>query len=175
MTVIRQYQLGRGPNNKGGGGPFGWVGSIIMLTVGLVLTYLVIKGIFNLLLWFSIPLFIAGIALDPKGALSFGKSLVNLSQKNPLVPLGVVGLSVLFFPTVPFILAALTGGLLLAKFFIKRKFKSVFDQHIPKEEESEDFVDFEEVTEDEDFLELPDTQPEPQAQKNSGNEYDNMF
>ena len=43
----------------------------------------------------------------------------------------------------------------------------------PNEKESEEVVDFEEV--EEDFLELPDTAPEPQPQKNSGNEYDNMF
>lgn len=174
MTVIRQYTLGTGPGGNNGGNPFGLIGSLIMLVVGLILAYLVVKGIFTLLLWFSIPLLIGGIAMDPKGALDFGKSLINLSKKNPLIPIGIVAASALFFPTVPLILAALTGGFLLTKAIVKKKFKQVFDQHQPKAEE-EEFVEYEDVTDEEDFLDLEDVKPEPQTRTGSKNEYEDLF
>lgn len=176
MTVVKQYGLGSGPGGNKGGSPFGIIGSLIMLVVGLVLAYLVVKGIFTLLMWFSIPLLIAGIVMDPNGAMDFGKSLVNVSKKNPLIPIGIIAASALFFPTVPLILAALTGGFLLAKALVKKKFKQVFDQHAPKEEE-EEFVEYEDVTEEDDFLDLEDVKakPEPQARTNSKNEYEDLF
>jgi len=169
MAVYKKISVGGGNQN-----PFGMLGALIMLTVGLILAYLVVKGIFTLLFWLSPILLIAGIAIDPKGAMKLGKSLVNLSKKNPLIPIGVVILSALWFPVVPGILGALAGGFLLTKALVKKKIKKVFNLHIPKEEK-EVFVEYEDVTEDESFLELPEVNKEPEKAKPSGNEYDNLF
>lgn len=175
MTTIRQYRIGGNPNNNGGG-PFGMIGSIIMLILGLLLTYMVIKGVFTLLFWLSPILLIAGIAIDPKGALNIGKSFFNLAKKNPLIPFGIIILSALWFPVVPGVIGALAGGFLLGKYFVKKKIKNVFDQHAPQEaEETEVFVEYEEVVEEEDFLKLPDVEIKAEPQSRSGNEYDNMF
>ena len=62
----------------------------------------------------------------------------------------------------------------MTKALVKKKIKKVFDQGIPGQEESEEFVEYEEVTEDESFLELPEITKEQKSQK-SGNEYDNLF
>jgi hypothetical protein len=170
MTVYTKINVGGG----GSPSPFGWLGSIIMLTVGLILTYLVIKGIFTLLFWLSPILFIAGVAIDPKGALTLGKSLIKLSQKNPLIPIIVIILSAIWFPVVPGILVALAGGFLLTKALVRKKINQVFNGNIPQEEK-EEFVEYEDLTEDESFLELPDAEKEIKQTGRQGNEYDNLF
>lgn len=168
MAVYKEFKVGG--NNPS---PFGGIASIIMLVVGLILIYIIFKGIFTLLYWLSPILLIAGIAIDPKGALAAGKGLIQISKKNPLLPILVVIISAFMFPTVPAVLIALFGVFLLSKSLIKKRIEKVFGKSIPKQEEDE-FVDYEEVVEDESFLELPDVQKEKQAQK-SGNEYDNLF
>jgi len=170
--VYKQINVGGGGNQN----PFGLIGSLIMLTVGLLLAYLVIKGIFTLLFWLSPILFIAGVAIDPKGALTMGKALINISKKNPLIPIGVVILSALWFPVIPGVLGALAGGFLLTRALVKKKIKKVFNQHVPQEEQ-EEFVEYEDVTEveDESFLELPEIQKEAKKAERPGNEYDNLF
>lgn len=183
MTTIRQYKIGGNPNG-GGGGPFGMIGSIIVLVLGLIITFMIIKGLFTLLSWLSPILFIAGVAVDPKGAINIGKSFLNIAKKKPLIPLGLMALFGLFMLVAPGfaglfggVVVALIGGFLLAKYFIKKKIKKVFNQHAPQEspEENEEFVEYEEVTDDEDFLDLPPIQPKAQPQTKSNNEYDNMF
>jgi len=177
MAVIKQYRIGGGNPNGSGGGPFGMIGSIIVLILGVLLAYMVVKGVFTLLFWLSPLLLIAGIAVDPKGALNIGKSAIRLAKKNPLIPIGIVILCALWFPVIPGILGALAGSFLLSKFFIKKKINKVFNQHAPQEspENDEEFVDYEEVTEDEDFLNLPPLEPKVEPQAKSNNEYDNMF
>lgn len=168
MAVYKQFKVGG--NNPS---PFGGIASIIMLVVGLILVYLIFKGIFTLLYWLSPILLIAGIAIDPKGALSAGKGMIQISKRNPLIPILVVVASAFMFPTVPAVLVALFGVFLFSKAFLKKRLKKVFGQGIPKQEEDE-FVEYEEVVEDESFLELPDVQKQKEPQK-SGNEYDNLF
>lgn len=169
MTIQKQFNFGGGK-----GSPLGSIGAIIMLILSIALIYMVVKGIFTILFWLSIPLFIAGVAIDFKGALQLGKSALNLAKKNPLIPIGIVILSALWFPVVPGILAALTGGFLLTRKLVKKKIEKVMGQHQQKEE---DFTDYEEVTEEEDFLELPEIEKQTQSKSNSGNdnEYDNLF
>jgi len=174
MTTIRSYKIG-GPNGNNGGNPFGIVGSLIMMIIGLILAYLVVKGIFTLLLWFSIPLFIAGVAVDPKGALKLGKSMITLAKKSPLVPIAILVIASIFYSTVPFILLALTGGGLLAKFLLKRKMNAMFGGAVQTKEEDEEFTEFEEVVEEEDFLELPEIETNKQSKTGESNEYDNLF
>lgn len=175
MTIVRQYRIGgSGGTPQGGGNPFGLIGGLIMGIAIIAIGFIVMKGIFTLLFWLSPLLLIAGIAVDPKSALSTAKSLVNMSKKNPLIPIGAIGLSVLFFPTVPGIIVALVGTFLLVKAVVKKKIKTVFNQHKPVADE-EAFVDYEEVTEDDDFLELPSAQPEVVKKGSDTNEYDNMF
>jgi len=176
MAKIRQYRIG-GNSNGGGGGPFGMIGSIIMLALGLLLAYMVVKGVFTLLFWLSPILLVAGVTIDPKGALNISKSFLNLSKKNPLIPIGIVILSALWFPVVPGVIGALTGSFLLSKYFVKKKIKKVFNQHTPQEnpEGSEEFVEYEEINEEENFLTLPQVEPKKEPQTKTNNEYDNMF
>ncbi len=177
MTTIRQYRIGGGNPNSGGGNPLGTIGSILILILGVLFAYMVVKGLFTLLFWLSPLLFIAGVAVDPKGALNIGKSAIALAKKNPLIPIGIIILCALWFPVIPGIIGALAGSFLLGKFFIKKKISKVFNQHAPQEApaDEEDFVDYEEVTDDEDFLDLPPIQPKVEPQPKSNNEYDNMF
>ena len=168
MTVYKEFKVGGNNSN-----PFGGIAAIVMLVIGLLLAYLVLKGIFTLLFWLFPILLIAGIAIDPKAALNFGKSLINVSKKNPLIPIVAIILSAIWFPVVPGIIAALSGGFLLTKALVKKKIEKVFNQGIPQQE-SEEFAEYEEVAEDESFLELPEVEKEKQSQK-SGNEYDNLF
>ena len=172
MTIYKQINVGGDGNQN----PFGFIGSLIMLIVGLFLVYLVVKGIFTLLFWLSPILFIAGVAIDPNGALNMGKALINMSKKNPLIPIGIVILSALWFPVIPGVLGALAGGFLLTRALVKKKIKKVFNQNSPQEE-SGGFTEYEDVTneEDESFLELPEIHKETKQAERSSNEYDNLF
>ncbi|MDF1694722.1 MAG: hypothetical protein P1U56_02770 [Saprospiraceae bacterium] len=170
MTIYKQ--MNAGGNNQS---PFGGLAAIMMLVVGLFLTYLVVKGIFTILFWLSPILLIAGIAIDPNGALSFGKSLFNISKKNPLLPVIVVVISALWFPVVPGILGALAGVFLLTKAMVKKKIKKVFKQNSPQEQAEEEFTEYEEIKEDESFLELPEMPEKQKDTQRPGNEYDNLF
>lgn len=155
------------------GGRLGPVGSIIMLVLSLILIYVLVKGIFTILFWLSPILLIAGILIDVKGASTFGKWVLQAFKKNPLIPIGIVLLSALWFPVVPGILAALTGGFLISRSLIKKKIESTFGP-IAVEKEQETFTDYEEVTEeDDDVLELPELDLPKQGEE--GNEYENMF
>ena len=172
MTVYKEFRIGGGGGNNRS--PFGWIGSIIMLVVVLLLAYVLIRGIFTLLFWLSPIILIAGIAVDPKGALAFGKQIISYSKKNPLIPLAVIILSALFFPVVPGILGALAGGFLLTKGLIRKKMDKVFGKAMPQQEEDQ-YVEYEDVTEDESFLELPEIEKRVEKSTRSGNEYDNLF
>ena len=111
------------------------------------------------------------------GAINIGKSFISLSKQNPLIPIGIIILSALWFPVIPGIIGALTGGFLLGKYMVKKKIKKVFNQHSNQEgvEDSEEFVEYEEVNDEEDFLTLPPIKPKVEPQPKSNNEYDNMF
>jgi len=176
MTVVKQYRVGGG-SNGGGGNPFGLIGGIIMLVIGLALGYFILSGLLTLLYWMSPILLLSGIAVDPKGSISLGKSFINLSKKNPLIPVGIVILSALAFPLVPGVIAALTGGFLLSKYFVKKKIKKVFNQHAPQEqpEDEEEFAEYEEVIDDEEFLKLPPLEPKGETKTKTTNEYDDLF
>ena len=170
MAIYKQVGGSGGSNS-----PFGGIAAVMMLIVGLFLAYLVIKGIFTLLFWLSPILLIAGIAIDPNGALSLGKTLFDFSKKNPLLPLIVVIISALWFPVVPGILGALAGVFLLTKAAVKKRIKKVFDQNKTQEDPEEEFTEYEEIQEDESFLELPEVPKKEKDAQRLGNEYDNLF
>jgi len=172
MAAYREFRVGGNNPN-----PFGWIGSVLMLAMVLIIGYIIVKGIFTLLFWLSPILFIAGVAIDPKGAWNTGKSFFRYAKKNPLVPIAIVILSALWFPLVPGVLVALTGTFLLIKTLVKRKIKKVFNPE-GRVQEKEVFIEYEDVTEEEEeesYLELPEAHKEPEKSRRTGNEYDNLF
>ena len=103
-----------------------------------------------------------------------GRAFLNLSKKNPLIPIGIVILSALWFPVIPGVIGALAGGFLLTRALVRKKIKKVFNQNAPQEE-SDEFAEYEDVTEDDSFLELPEIEKQTKQAQRQGNEYDNLF
>ena len=159
MTTHKQYNIGGGK-----GGPLGSFGPIIMLILGLVILFFVAKGIFNLLWWAALPLFIITLLIDHKVVLDYGKFVLKLLKENPLMGIVAIVLTVVGYPVV--------SGFLFFKALMKRQFKKVLEKNKPKEEE---FTEYEEIKEAEDFLELPEITKVKQEAPKQGNEYDNLF
>ena len=124
-------------------------------------------------------LFLAALWLDHKGVVSFGKWVLGLVQKNPLVGIGAILIGVIAYPVVALFL--------FGKALVKRKVKQVTQQFEERtsggmgnrntgtEEFTEyEEVDFEDLEVKEPKLELP---PLQKRQKNTSknNEYDSFF
>jgi hypothetical protein len=159
MTVYKEFRVG------GGGSPFGFLGPLLALAVIFGALFFVAKGVFWILNWAALPIFIATLVIDHNVVIDYFKFMFKLLKENTLM--GVVAVVVTFF-AYPFV-----AGYLFLKALGKRQLQKMTN-HVKKEQTT--FADYEEVKEDDqDFLELPakpKAQPQPQTRRN---DYDDMF
>ncbi|MEM9922104.1 MAG: hypothetical protein AAF990_28630 [Bacteroidota bacterium] len=147
--------------------PFNSITSILFLVLVLVGLYFIAKGVFTILSWLAPVLLILALVLNYRVVLNYGKWLINLLQKNILMGLGAILLTVVGFPVI--------AGFLAVKAYLYRKvdqFQSQAEQKVAGE-----YVDFEEVDEiPETPLELPPLERprRPSAEKDD-NDYDRFF
>ena len=133
-----------------------WVGLIIMIMVMIGLFY-VARGIFTLLAWAAPVLLIITLIIRHQVILSYGKMVLNLLKKNPLMGVVAIVLTIIGFPIVAF---ALFGKALL-----DRKIDKLGD--LRQEAYKDEFVEYEEL--DDDALQLPD------MEKPSRSDYDDLL
>jgi hypothetical protein len=131
--------------------PFGGIISIIFFLLFFVALFYVAKFVF-LILWYVSPvIFIAALLLDFKGVTNYGKWLINLGKRNLVAGVGATLLSLVAFP--------LVALFLLGKALFKKKVKEMQGQFEPADGSrtpvEEDFIEYEEVVDDEPKLELP--------------------
>ncbi len=160
MTVYKEFKVG------GGSSPFGFLGPLVGMAVFFAIMYFVAKGVFSLLSWLAIPLFIGTLILDYKVVVDYFAFIIKLLKENILM--GVLAVVVTFF-AYPFV-----TGFLFFKALAKRQVNKLVDR---VEKEKSTFADYEEVKEEEaPFLELPQMPKPKQATPQSrGNDYDDMF
>lgn len=159
MTTFKEFNVG-----GSGRGPFGFFGPLLVLALIFTVLYFLASGIFWVLSWVALPIFIITLILDYKVVTDYLEFVFKLLKENTLV--GIVAVLVTFF-AYPFV-----AGYLFMKALGKRQIKKMMD-HVEKEKNT--YSDYQEVKEVEDFLELPPL-PKKQAQPQSrNNEYDDMF
>lgn len=158
MTIYKEFNLGGGKGN-----PLGSFGPVVVLILGIVLLYFIAKGIFTLLSWLAIPLFIGALIIDYTVVTDFVKFVFKLLKENPLMGIVAIVLTAVGHSVV--------SAFLFFRALMRRQMKKVTDKI--KQEKEPEFTEYEEVKEDEDFLELPEAQK--QTSRGNSNEYDGLF
>jgi len=159
MTIYREYKIG------GGNSPFGFLGPLLILAVFFTALFFLAKGVFWLLSWVAPILLIITLILDYTVVIDFFKFVWKLLKEKTVMGILAVLLVVFGYPIV--------AGYLFFKALGKRTIKKAFEK-VKKEKNI--FTDYEEVVEEDNFLELPPLNKRPEAPKQSkSNEYDDMF
>lgn len=160
MTEYKEYRVG------GSGGPFGFLGPLIILAIFFTILFFVARGVFWLLSWVAPVLLLITLIIDYKIVTNFLKFVWKLLQENPLM--GIVALLLIFFgyPVI--------AGFLFFKAITKRSLQKAVSR---MEKERNTYTEYEEVNDDDDsFLELPPLKNKKEAPKQTrSNDYDEMF
>jgi len=138
--------------------PLGGVIGLLVIIGIVYLLFLTVKGVWNILAFLAPILFIIAMVLRFKVVTDYGKMLWNTTKEEPVRGIAYTILSVLGFP--------LVSAFLFFKAFTLRKVEKMTK---PK------YDDYEEVTEDEDFLELPEIEVTKQSKDSSSSEYEELF
>ena len=147
--------------------------SILLLVVFFVALFFVLTGIFWVLKYVAPVLLLFAFLIDRQVVIGYGKWLVDLVKKNPLMGIVAIALTILGYTVVfPF---------LFVKALFKKKVKDMtkrFEQQSGAYQQTKDeFVDYEEVsseTHEEEPLELPDLKKQARPQQKSS-DYDQFF
>ncbi|MFZ1749222.1 MAG: hypothetical protein WAU01_03490 [Saprospiraceae bacterium] len=159
MTIYKEYKVG------GGGSPFGFLGPLLILALFFTALFFLAKGLFWLFSWAAPVLLIITLIMDHTVVVDFFKFVWKLLSENILMGLLAVLLIVFGYPIV--------AGYLFFKALGKRSIKKVMDN---AQREKNVYTDYEEVDEDDNFLELPElSHKSNQPTQSATNEYDDMF
>lgn len=157
--MYKEFRVG------GGNSPFGFLGPLLILAVFFTALFFLAKGLFWIFSWAALPLFIITLIMDHHVVINFLKFVWKLLKEN--TAMGALAVLLVFFGY------PIVAGYLFFKALGKRSIKKVIEN---VEKEKNTYTEYEEVVEDESFLELPPLKKQPEASKQSrSNEYDDMF
>ena len=143
-------------------------GIIALLFVAMIIWIAVsaVKGIFVILSWLALPLFIIALVLNYNVVLDYINWIWRKIKQDPLKGTLYGVASVIGYP--------LVSAYLAFKAYASKKFG--FKRN-PKDKAKGDYIKYEEVDEEDDFLELEDLDKvkEKQTQSTSRNKYDDLF
>lgn len=140
---------------------------ILMLIAAFIVISYVATGIYAILEYIAIALFIITAIVNHKVILDYGKMLINMTRRNPLMGIVSIGLTVFFHPLVALFLFG--KAMLIRKVVnLKKEFET---------RQQGDYVEYEEVEdsrpEKPQIIELP---PLKRKQKQTrGNDYEDLF
>lgn len=166
MSIYKEYRVG------GGNSPFGFLGPLLILAIFFTALFFLAKGLFWIFSWATIPLLLVTLVIDHNVVLDFFKFVWKLLKENTLM--GIVTVILVFFGY------PIVTAYLFFKALGKRSIKKVIEK---VEKENNTYTEYEEVVEDDSFLELPplrkqqpEKQQKPEApRQQKSNEYDDMF
>ena len=148
-------------------GPFGAIIGLVVLFGLLYLLFNIVSIGWTILGFVAPVLLIISLILNRNVALNFGKMLLNTIKTDPLK--GIM-YSVLSFVGHP---------LLFLYFFVKSymtsKVKKKVDKNLLDKKQNKAYTEYEEVEDDDDFLELPDLDESPPKEKLKDTGYENLF
>ena len=135
----------------------GIIGFMVMVGI-LILLFFVARGIFQLLSLAAPVLIILALLINYRTVINYLRFMLGLLQRNPLVGILGIILSVLGFP--------ILSGILFGKSILDRKVRKLQKAHKAREEG--ELVDYEEVIrpEREDKLDLPPMEKQQQPKEN---------
>lgn len=161
MTIYKEYRVG------GGNNPLGFLGPLLILTIFFAALFFLAKGVFWLLNWVFPVLILITLIVDYKVIVDFFKFVWKLLQENTIMGILAVLLIAFGYPIV--------AGYLCLKAISRRSIQKVMQE---AEKSQNTYTEYEEVVEDDSFLELPPLQKtsKENIQKQANpNEYDDMF
>lgn len=144
------------------GNPFFGIVILMVLLIMLWLAVSAVKGIFTLLSWFALPLFIFAMIMNYTVVVDYFKWLWKMLREDTIKGIIYTGLSALAYP--------LVSAYLALKAFNNNRWTNPKAEGKTKQGE---YIGYEEVPEDEDFLELPEI--ESLKETKDSNKYDDMF
>ena len=143
--------------------------SLLMMIAAFMVIYYVATGIYAILSYISIGLFAATALIDYRVILNYGKMLINMIQRNPLMGLIATGLTVFFYP--------LVALFLFGKAMLLRKVGQLKQQF--EDRQQGEFVEYEEVQdtypEKPEIIELPPLKEKNQPKQTPRNDYEDLF
>jgi hypothetical protein len=133
---------------------------MVLLVFGFIALWFIAKSVFAILAWAAPFLIIGALLVNHRTVINYIRFVWDMLFRNWLMGIVLVLLTIFGFPIV--------SGFLFAKSFLDRKV-----QKIVKEQEKQiqgEYVEYEDVTEEEEKLELP-----PIEKERKRNEYDDFF
>ena len=152
-----------------GSSPIAGIVAILFVAMMLWIAFSAVKGVFAILSWLALPLFVLAIIMNYKVVTDYMQWVVDKIKADPLKGLLIAGGSVIAYPLV-------SAWLAFKAFTTKKKARS------EKKNKKGQYVKYEEVdeVEEDDFLDLEDLdkvktkqkQAQPQSRDNN---YDDLF
>ena len=145
-------------------------GTMIMAALAMIFFFVamfyVVGGIMKLLAWAAPVLLIIALVFDYNTVLNYGKWLINMVKRNPLMGIGAIVLSVIAYP--------LVFTYLLARAYLTKKVKGMQAEYETRQQG--EYTDFEVVDERPLEINSPPRRPKPEVKRPSNsNDYDDMF
>ena len=134
---------------------------VILMILFFVMLFFIARGIFTILAWAAPVLIVAAIIINYRTVLGYLKYLWDLLRRKPLMGILGVLLTAIGFPIV--------SGFLLGKAVLDKRIQS-FQNEMQRRHDG-DLVEYEDVTEDAEILEL-ETPPPAEKPRNT---YDDFF
>ncbi|HNE27748.1 MAG TPA: hypothetical protein PLW66_01200 [Saprospiraceae bacterium] len=159
-------------NNRRGGG----LGCLIFGVLGLVVAYYILKGLFALLWWAAPFLFVLTLLINWRVVGEAGAGLLNLIRRQPLSGLIVAVLAAVAFPITALYLFLSAVGSRGRRTQQESPFREEpsFDQpSTPHNQKEGEFIDFEEIREEEPLS--PPEPPKKEPQQPPANPYNDLF
>lgn len=146
--------------------PFNSITSILFLVLAFVALYWLATSIFKILTVAAPFMLVGALIINHKVVLSYGKWLIDLLKRKPLMGVGGILLTFFGFPII--------SGFLLAKALLYRKVDKMKEEYDVKQ--NGEFVSYEEVEEEPKIrLELPDFDKAKNASKGKNGDYEQFF
>ena len=138
--------------------PLGGVIGLLVIMGIIYLLFLTVKGVWTILAFLAPILFIIAMILRFRVVTDYGKMLWNTIKEEPVRGIAYTALSVIGFP--------LVSAFLFFKAFTLRKVEKMSR---PKYDE------YEEVADEEDFLELPEIEIQKETKDGTTTDYEELF
>ena len=138
---------------------------VIMFLVGMIwLAITALKGIFAILSWMALPLFVSALILNHNVVIEYFKWLIGLLKNDTIKGVIYSGLTVLAYP--------LVSAYLAFKALNNNRWTNPKAQGEETKGEYLTFQEVEDVSDEEDFLHLPTLEESAEPESNK---YDDMF
>jgi len=160
-------------NKRSSVGPLAGIIGFMFVAFMLAMLWLTVKGVYGIISMVAIPLFILAMIFNFSAVKDYFNWIVNTIKADPIKGIAMGVGSYLLFPLVSLYLAF--------KAYTTRKIKKTNEQKATKKKKGEEYIKYEEVDDNEDFLELEDLDKpktrvkQPQARTQSDNKYDDLF